>query len=334
MSALVVKMAHVGEMPWHNDSVLMAADATDAEWKAQSGFDFVVDKAGVKFNVPNGAGGDYLLDFQSRVVTYRRDNGQPLGVVNATKYKLVQPSEIHDTIRAFCAAAGAKVEIMGVLRDSSRIFALARLDHEIRLPGDDVSRPYFLITTSFDGDTATIGTFTIVRVVCWNTISAALEIFRDERDDAEKKGRQLVTGFAIPHNAGFSATAAAGAAANLYKAALQYEANAQLLAATGASEEQMLRYFVSLVGSLDQKGKLTSQSQTKIDRMVELYRSGPGADLKSAKGTVWGLLNAVTRYVDFDARERQPGGRLISSWYGSGKELKTKAMAAALQLAA
>ena len=61
---------------------------------------------------------------------------------------------------------------------------------------------------------------------------------------------------------------------------------------------------------------------------------GRGATLESAQGTAWGLLNAVTEYVDHERRARSTEYRMDSAWFGAGASLKERALNAALQLAA
>lgn len=319
--------AYAGRPGWHGLGTQAQPGWTMDQWLEAAGLTFTVAKAPVLFR-PDP---DRLVNLGSKAVTYREDNGYGLGVVDSVRYKIHQPREVVDTLFRWAAAAGVKIETMGSLKGGRRIWALARLDVEITLPGNDISRPYFLISTSYDGETATIGTFTMIRVVCWNTISIALQTFKDEE---QKQKGQLITGFSIPHTQVFNAEQAAQRADQLYQAAIQYKAKAELLASVGADEETATRYFLSLVGSLDKEGNLTAQSRAKVDRMLDLYRTGPGADLKAAKGTVWGLLNAVTRWQDHEAKERGVGGRLQSSWFGTGKELKQDAMKAALELVA
>ena len=68
--------------------------------------------------------------------------------------------------------------------------------------------------------------------------------------------------------------------------------------------------------------------------MQALYDGGGrGADLASAKGTAWGLLNAVTEFVDHERRARNQEYRLDSAWFGQGPGLKQRALEAAVQLA-
>ena len=59
---------------------------------------------------------------------------------------------------------------------------------------------------------------------------------------------------------------------------------------------------------------------------------GRGAELAAADGTAWGLLCAVTEYVDHEKRARSQEYRLDSAWFGQGSNLKQRALDYALQL--
>ena len=59
-----------------------------------------------------------------------------------------------------------------------------------------------------------------------------------------------------------------------------------------------------------------------------------GAHLDAAKGTAWGLLNAVTEYVDHERRARSTEYRVDSAWFGQGAVIKQRALDTALQLVA
>ena len=78
------------------------------------------------------------------------------------------------------------------------------------------------------------------------------------------------------------------------------------------------------------------QSRAKILRKVQsLYEGqGRGSTLESAQGTAWGLLNAVTEYVDHERRARSTEYRMDSAWFGQGAVIKQRALQAALELAA
>lgn len=70
-----------------------------------------------------------------------------------------------------------------------------------------------------------------------------------------------------------------------------------------------------------------------IQRLGELYNgAGMGSELLAASGTAWGLVNAMTEYVDHHRRARTQDNRLDSAWFGQGAQLKQKALTHALTL--
>jgi hypothetical protein len=76
-------------------------------------------------------------------------------------------------------------------------------------------------------------------------------------------------------------------------------------------------------------------NERALRKVQELYEGrGRGSQLESARGTAWGLLNAVTEYVDHERRARSNEYRLDSAWFGQGAQIKQRALDAALQLAA
>ena len=61
------------------------------------------------------------------------------------------------------------------------------------------------------------------------------------------------------------------------------------------------------------------QGTKGFQTMMSLFKgSAMGGTLVSAEGTQWGLVNAVTEYVDHHARAQNPSNRLNSAWFGLG----------------
>ena len=72
----------------------------------------------------------------------------------------------------------------------------------------------------------------------------------------------------------------------------------------------------------------------RMAKALSLYEGrGKGSTLASAQGTAYGLLNAVTEFVDHERRARSTDHRLDSAWFGQGAALKQKALDQALLLA-
>lgn len=335
-------VAYTGDVPWHGLGVNLGQNTDVDAWRAAAGLDFVVKLAEMDFKVI--AGDDVCPTVIRRPLpfsraSYRTDTMQPLGLVSK-RYKIVQPREVTDFFLDWAAKGEMKLEVAGSLAGGRKVWALARHEYEMNIMGD-ISRPYFLLTTSYDGEMATVGTFLATRVVCANTMAMAMhEVKRDGMDSGDKNPVSgnaqgfYRTGFSIPHIREFKADEAKRHVAQLIEAAKQYELNGRKLATTGSNDDVAMRYFVGLVGVKNKDGDdLTRHSREKAELLFNLYKNGPGSNIDSARGTVWGLLNAVTRYVDHEAGQRNPGGRLNSAWYGAGKDLKSEAYGEAMRIA-
>lgn len=76
-------------------------------------------------------------------------------------------------------------------------------------------------------------------------------------------------------------------------------------------------------------------NERALRKVQELYEGrGRGSNLESARGTAWGLLNAVTEFVDHERRARGTEHRLDSAWFGQGAQIKQRALSATLDLVA
>jgi len=72
-----------------------------------------------------------------------------------------------------------------------------------------------------------------------------------------------------------------------------------------------------------------------LEKVQNLYEGkGRGSDMESSRGTAWGLLNAVTEYVDHERRARSSEYRMDSAWFGQGAQIKQRALHSALRLVA
>jgi phage/plasmid-like protein (TIGR03299 family) len=113
----------------------------------------------------------------------------------------------------------------------------------------------------------------------------------------------------------------------------QFMARANDLASRRVSNEVTKEFLVSLFGKKDVPAEEQTEQDNRAMRQVyALFEgTGKGSQLDSACGTAWGLVNAVTEYVDHHTTVSDP---LDSAWFGAGAVLKQRAVQLADKLTA
>lgn len=118
------------------------------------------------------------LEFVSETsfFTYRTDNNIILGSHVGSRYTCVQ----NDIALGIVDQFPFHIETAGVLKDGAISFICMKSDRQIVVGGTDVTDMYLLFTNSFDGSMPISVTFTPIRVVCNNTLSAALRTTKNK----------------------------------------------------------------------------------------------------------------------------------------------------------
>ena len=298
-------MAYVGETPWHGLGQQLTYDAPLEVWAKESGLDFELETAPIQY-------GEDTLTYTGKNVMYRKDTKQPLGIVS-DKYKIVQPLEVLEFFRDMVGNV-ANLETAGVLRDGANYWALAKMDGEFNIAGDQVNQ-YLLLASSADGTLATQARLTSVRVVCNNTLQVATGY----------SGKAEAT---IRHNSVYNPTILLEQLSNYNQAFKTFEETSKILASVKLSSKQALNVFGQIFGGAEE-----NQNAPTVQRALALYNGeGIGADLESSKGTAWGALNAVTQLVDWETA-RSSNARLKNAWFGRGAEVKQRAVTKLLEAA-
>lgn len=214
------------------------------------------------------------------------------------------------------AAGGFELETAGSLKGGRKLWALARTGQDLQLKDGDTVKSYLLLATSCDGSICTTAQFTSVRVVCNNTLQIAVG------DSAHA--------IKVPHSTRFDPAAVKQA---LGLGAEQWESfglQVKALSQRPVSPVEATRFFSTLLEHSPDEAIVLSKP---LQRLQALYQGdGMGAGLASARHTAWGLVNAVTEYVDHHRRARNPDYRLDSAWFGQGAQLKGQALEHAINL--
>ncbi|MBD8496162.1 DUF932 domain-containing protein [Pseudomonas syringae] len=320
MAHLIEQMAYVGATPWHGLGSRLTEKQPLEVWQREAGMDWQIQESPVHFKTDNVSHLSTIHSFPEQKVLYRSDTKAPLSVVSQ-RYHIVQPREVLEFYRDLTNVFGYELETAGILKGGRRFWALARTGQGTALKGDDQVNGYLLLATSCDGTLATTATPTTVRVVCNNTLAIALT--------------GTSSAIKVPHNTRFDPKAVKkqlGIAVSQWD---DFMYRMRALAERKVRRHEAQRFFISVVCEINTTAALPGvlPNERALRKVQELYEGrGRGSWLDSARDTGWGLLNAVTEYVDHEGRARSKEYRMDSAWFGQGAALKKRALETALQL--
>jgi phage/plasmid-like protein (TIGR03299 family) len=317
-------MAFVGDTPWHGLGQQLSPDQPLEVWAQQAGMDWEIKRTpALGLDYQN----DEVFPFPSKQILYRGDSLAPLSIVS-DKYNIVQPQEVLEFYRELISAGGFKMNTAGVLFGGKKFWALAELGKSALIAGHDRVDGFLLLATSCDGSLATTAQFTSIRVVCNNTLTFAVD---------GKAGKNAIK---VPHSLTFDpelVKAELGVASQSFDKFID-QANA--LTQRRVSDKEAVEFLVRVVNNLkdddevDEEAIETSDARS-VKAIFELYTGGGmGSQMKSASHTAWGLVNAVTEFVDHKRNTRTTDSRLNGAWFGAQANLKDRALIEALKLAA
>jgi phage/plasmid-like protein (TIGR03299 family) len=322
MAHAIEKMAFVGETPWHQLGSALPARQPIEVWAQNAGMDWRICETPVRFMADRAGALGQILTFEDQKVLYRSDTKAPLSVVSG-RYQVVQPKEILEFYRDLTEVSGFELETAGVLKQGKKFWALARTGKEANLKGNDLVKGYVLLATSCDGSLATTATPTTIRVVCNNTLTIALN--------------GATSAVKVPHSTTFDAQ---GVKRQLGIAVSQWDGfmyRMKTLSERKVKTHEAMNYFLKVLCQADSHVDAAQglMNERALKRAQALYEGeGKGAGLASTQSTAWGLLNAVTQFVDHERRARSQDYRLDSAWFGQGAALKQRALDQALQMVA
>ena len=305
-------MAYVGATPWHGLGQQLTENSPIEVWATEAGMDYYIEEAPVQYSVNT----EHKV-YSGRKVLFRNDTGTALSVVS-DRYKVVQPLEVLEFFRNLTEQHGWQLETAGVLYQGQKYWALAKTGQELRIMGQDLLKDYVLLATSCDGTLRTMAKRTSIRVVCNNTLSYAANSGEPE--------------IRVSHTSTFDATAIQNEL-GIGDAWEEFARSAAELALRKVSNQEAVNYVLSLFGDpmkpIEQQPAINT-----IAKVLQLYDGqGKGSDLQAANGTAWGLVNAVTEYIDHH-KGRDQSRRLDNAWFGKGGDLKVQAYQSALELIA
>jgi phage/plasmid-like protein (TIGR03299 family) len=300
-------MFYIGAVPWHKLGRKLDKPATAAEAMKAARLDYTVVKRPLKAVIR----GRQQADVPNAFATVRTDTNAVLGVVGS-RYEPINNSQAFSFFDPLVDRAEAIYHTAGVLGNGEKIWLLAKLPGYIRIgrQGDPVEK-YVLLYNSHDGSSNIRLKLTAVRVVCQNTLSAALQ-------GTEQEAR-------IKHTASAKdrlqeAHKLLGLTNQLYQQ-LDYIFNRMSL--RKLTGQQLVNYVKTLIPN---NPNAESNARTENMRCEIIRLHDDVADAAMHRGTVFGAVNAVAEYTDHHPVQKDASKQLKSIWFGgSGEQLKLRA---------
>jgi phage/plasmid-like protein (TIGR03299 family) len=274
---------------------------------------------------------------ESHKAIVRTDTQDVLGVVGNN----YEPLQNKDAFRFFDALVKDKTalyETAGALKGGRQIWLLAKIQGQIDILKNDPINKYFLLTNSHDGLRAVAGRITPIRVVCDNTLTAAM-------------GRKVREEIRIVHR-GNVADRLEFAGQLLAKVGAYYDELSEVyrkFAKVHMKEKQMRTYIAEAlrpyggvkteqealeIAKLQEEEGMSVRLQTEVNNVLTLVENGRGTDIKGVRGTLWGTYNAITEYVDHHKTPRSGDeGRVQYIGFGTGKMVKDAALKIGMRFA-
>lgn len=308
MPANVDKMAYVGQVPWHGLGAEIPANASIPQALKAASLNWTLERLPVEFTL-NGE----RHSTTKRHVLVRSDT---LEVFDTTgpQYTPFQNEEVVGFFSEYLAAGDMRIETLGSLNDGRDIWCLAKLNDGFTLGRKDRVEGYIFMMNPHRYGHAAVVKFTTIRIVCNNTLMMALHAGGDSVN--------LTHHMAFTSDRKYEAQERLGIAREQLASAKE---NAQRLAAQEMTRERAIAFVTDLFNGDKQEKELEKQP-ARVRRVIELFDGqAAGSQLSSAKDTAWGLLNAVTQYVDHE-HGRSTNNRLTYSWLYGGGSLKNRAL--------
>ena len=298
---------------WHRMGQEMQDGMSIPEWASAAGLDWTAVKVpavarleGSQFEHFGVVTRESVADGKKFIV--RSDNGRVLGYCS-NKYKLVQPSEVLDWFDRYISVDDRfKLDVAGSLRNGEVIWATATFRDRLDVAGDEhLAR--ILMTTTYDGSGATINQGTMTRVVCNNTLDAAVA---DKRSVIKTR-----------HNAIFNAEKVSNELSAIAQGFEAYKAMGEAMAQHNMGRDLIQNFFNDIL-EVKKDEEISTRKKNQLEQVEKAYETSvaEGAQRNSA----WAALNAITRYVDHDRQASNENKAFVSSQFGSGKLMKDNAV--------
>lgn len=306
-----VAFAARGEKAWHGLGQYVSEAMTSEQAIELGGLNYTVEKR--PLYAPGWEG--TMVEAEGHYGNVRTDTNEILGIVKG-RYKIVQNKDAFGFFDAIIDKGEAIFETAGALGKGERIFVTAKLPEDMLVHGERVEK-YIMLTNSHDGTSTIIAGFTPIRVVCNNTLTAAL--------------KNLDNKVSISHTA--SAESRLKEASRVMGIASKYmdEVNTTFESMTTRKLSDLeMKYFIETVmknGIKEDKSDKEASTRMKnlVDQVYSFAITHPTQTTEAAYRTLWGAYNGISGYYNFLKDYRNADQKMKDMNYGYANDKIAKA---------
>lgn len=309
------------EPAWHGKGQILQHKMTAEEAIREALLNYTVDKLPAKITLPDGT---------ERVIpgkfgTYRTDTGQPFGVVGG-RYEIVQNIDAFEFFDAIVGKGEAIYETAGALYDGQVVFITAKLPEYIKVGKDEIEK-YLFLKSTHDGSGSVIAAFSSTRIVCANTLTAALgdmtnKISIRHTKDAKQKLQQAHTIMGITNQLSKELEEVFNVMAKKFITDDKVKDLIKQIIAPKIKEE----------ATEEEKELLSTRSLNKINEVFAYTVGHHTQQTEATKGTVFGFLNGITGYYQNVKKWKNADDKIDSIFDGKAQQDSQKALDLALTL--
>lgn len=308
----------VKEKAWHGLGQIVQDYPTSIEAIKFAGLDYEVKKQKLytqrnEYENPQIVVPDYYA-------TLRTDTNQVLGVVGKD-YEVIQNIDAFSFFDAIVEGDGIQYETAGALGKGERIFITAKLPDYIKVGSDDLIEQYLFLTTSHDGFGSITAAFTPIRIVCNNTLNAALRNHSNAlkiRHTANAKER-LEEAHKLMGITNQISSELEGIFNQWAKIRITDPEVKKLIQMALVPNKEVLQNIQA-----GKEDELSTCFKNMTDTAFEYAMTNDSQQLETTKGSLFGAYNAVTGYFQNVRTYKNDEAKLKSLLLGGTGQLRTQ----------
>ena len=282
-----------------------------------------------------GIGVEVNSTLSSREMLYKAKLDWEVSKIPSQRPKSHSNQETFRFYKAYFQSGNAEIETVGSLDGARILWALARLNENFTLPGQDELKSYILLASRHEDREKIEIQFFLLRSAC----NSMLKVSSKARPTVKNSFRRVFKStlpFLSESAQKFDEELTQKANATIQMgrdAILNFSEKAQNLANKKVDETIAQNYMHEVFKPDTLKGdEKLAEDQTKKNEQdaLEAFGKVSGQNLESAQMSAWGLLTAVAYTADRLGKNQD--SRLRQSWFGQSAKIKKRALELALTL--